>query len=173
MTHTVEDRNALIEKTISQRTGCGPNERVKAWQSMLGKLLEQLSSYLQPSRIVTFRHLSPAEKQIFQKIVEKVELPKNVCGIYLSPSVRNQILYTNQGLEISDDAAMPKDDGVLLFSRPASHITIINVLLAYSPYTPAIDVYDHDALLAGYVYNSIDDCMSAISEVTRTYFGKS
>jgi hypothetical protein len=163
--------NAHIEQAISQRTGFGPNDMVKGWQSMLGNLLDHLSPYLQHSRIITFRHLTLPEKQMFQQITEQVEVPQTACGIYLPPSVRNQLLYTNQGLKVPESASTPTDDGVLLFSLPSSSETILNVFLAHPPYAPAIDVYDHGSLLAGYVYKSIDDCLKSISPVIATYLG--
>jgi hypothetical protein len=145
---------------------------VKGWQSILENLLDHLAPYLQPSRIVTFRHLIPNEIQMFQKITERVEIPESACGVYLAPSARNQMLYTNQGLKIPEAETMPKDDGVLLFSRSSSRETILNVFLAHPPYAPAIDVYDRGALLAGYVYESIDDCLASITNVIATYLNK-
>ena len=144
---------------------------VTGWQSMLGKLLDQLSPYLQPSRIVTFRQLTSPEMQIFQEITEKVEVSDAAWGIYLPPSARNQMLYINQGHEIPESAIKPKDNGVLLLSRISSRITILNVLLAHPPYTPAIDVYENGALLAGYVYDSIDECLASITQVISIYLG--
>jgi hypothetical protein len=172
MTKTRTPKNALIDQTISQRSGFGPNDMVKGWQSMLGNLLNHLAPYLQPSHIVTFRHLTPTEKHIFRKITERVEVPESAYGVYLSPSARNQMLYTNQGLKIPEAETMLKDDGVLLFSRSSSHETILNVFLAHPPYAPAIDVYDHGALLAGYVYESMDDCLDSVTEVIATYLDK-
>jgi hypothetical protein len=172
MTTQHDPKNEMIDQTISQRTGFGPNDMVKGWQSILDNLLNHLSPYLQPSRIVTFHHLSPAEKQMFERISEHVEVHETACGVYLAPSIRNRLLYTNQGLKIPEAETMPKDDGVLLFSRSSSHETILNVFLAHPPYAPAIDVYDHGALLAGYVYESIDDCLASITNVIATYLSK-
>jgi hypothetical protein len=171
MTKIRTPKNAMIDQTISQRTGFGPNDMVRGWQYMLGNLLKQLTPYLQQSRIVTFRHLNPAEKKIFERISERVKVHETACGVYLAPSIRNQLLYSNQGLKIPEAETMPKDDGVLLFSRLSSHTIILNVLLAHPPYAPAIDVYDHGALLAGYVYKSIDDCLTSITQVIATYLG--
>lgn len=172
MMNNSDSKNEIIGRTISQRTGYGPSNIVKGWQSILENLLNQLSPYLQPSRIVTFRDLSPSEMQMFEQITQRVEVPDSSCGVYLSPGARNRMLYTNQGHKIPDSARNPTDDGVLLFTRPATRSIILNVLLAHSPYTPAIDVYDRGTLLAGYVYDSIDDCLNSITDVIGTYLGK-
>jgi hypothetical protein len=73
--------------------------------------------------------------------------------------------------KVPEAELQPKDDGVLLFSRPSSHAIIINSLLAHSPYAPAIDVYDQGSLLAGYVFKSIDECLDSISHIIDTYLG--
>jgi hypothetical protein len=74
-------------------------------------------------------------------------------------------------LEIPPDEIVPKDDGVILASRTSSHATIVNALLAHAPCAPAIDVYDNGALVAGYVYHAIDDCLAAMSGVIQTHLG--
>ena len=165
------EKNRRIGETITQRTGTGSNELVAGWQKMLANLLDNFSPYLKPARIVTFKHLTSEEEQLFHQIVQHVDVPDDVCGIYISASARNQMMYTNQGQKIPEEASSPNDDGALLFSLPSSRATIINVLLAHSPHMPAIDVYDDGALLAGYIYESIDDCLGSLTKVIAIHLG--
>jgi hypothetical protein len=46
---------------------------------------------------------------------------------------------------------------------------VVNTLLAKPPFTPAIDVYDNGQLLAGYVYNTIDECIGDLTKVMQTH----
>ena len=165
-------KNKQIDQTISDRAGFGPNDMIKGWQSILVQLLNQLGSHLQPSRIISFRTLTTEEQQMFERITAQVCLDTDACGVYLSPSVRNMMMYTNRGVDIPDEAKTPTDDGVLLFSRLSSHDTIINAVLAHPPYAAAVDVYQEGALIAGYVFNTIDDCLTGIAEVVETYLGR-
>ncbi|NNK85508.1 MAG: hypothetical protein HKO91_08165 [Desulfobacterales bacterium] len=57
----------------------------------------------------------------------------------------------------------------MLFSRPVSHKTIVNGLLAHPPFAPAVDVYNRGALLAGYVYDGIDQCLADLTAVIQTH----
>jgi hypothetical protein len=57
----------------------------------------------------------------------------------------------------------------LLFCRPTSNETIVNCLLAQPPFAPAVDVYDRDALLVGYGYNGIDECLADLTAVIQTH----
>ena len=158
-----------IDQTISRRSGVGPNELIAGWQSVLSRMLDQMQNFLQPARIITFQRITPHEQSVFQQIVQQIDLSEQVWGAYLPPSVRNQLMYTNQGLSIPADEAVPRDDGVLLFSRQTSHQTIVNGLLAHPPFAPAVDVYDQSALLAGYVYASIDECLANLTEVIQAH----
>lgn len=161
---------ARIDQTISDRTGVGPNAMIQGWQSMLENLLKQLSPHLRPSQIVTFHSLTQDEQYIFKRITNTVKPCPEACGVYLSPSVRNQFMYTNRGVDIPDEARVPTDDGVLLFSRKDDHGTIVNALLAHSPHAAAADVYQDGRLVAGFVYNTIDECLNDLGNVVDTFF---
>jgi len=158
-----------MDQIIARRSGVGPNDLIAGWQSVLSRLLDQMQPFLQPANIITFQRINLHEQGVFQQIVERVTLSEKTWGVYLPPSVRNQLMYTNQGTSIPADEAIPKDDGVLIFSRLASYDTIINGLLAHPPYAPAVDVYDQGALLAGYVYDGIGECLADLTAVVQTH----
>ena len=158
-----------VDEIITRRTGVGVSSVVSGWQAFLTQFLEQMDPYLQPGKIITFQHLRGLEIRRFEEIVSTIHISEDVCGVYLPPSVRNQMLYTNQGNDIPASESEPRDDGSVLFTRPLSHDTIVNVLLAHLPCTPAVDVYDRGALLAGYVYDSIEDCLLSIEKIIQTH----
>jgi hypothetical protein len=158
-----------MDQTISRRSGVGPNKLIAGWQSVLSRMLYQMHTFSRPARIITFQSINSHEHDVFQQIIQKLRVPGKAWGVYLPPSVRNQLMYTNQGLNIPADEAIPKDDGVLIFSRLASYDTIINGLLAHPPYAPAVDVYDRGALLAGYVYDGNGECLADLTAVIQTY----
>ncbi len=137
---------------------------------MLVNLFHQLGPHLQPSKIVTFHGLNGKEQDMFVRIRQEVSFTSQACGVYLPPSVRNQLMYTNRGVEIPGEARVSTDDGVLLFSDISPHKTIVNTLLAHAPHAAATDVYQDGALIAGFVYNSTDECLSDIGQVVDTFF---
>ncbi|MBS3756798.1 MAG: hypothetical protein KGY38_05010 [Desulfobacterales bacterium] len=169
MNHKPDSNPDPIDVTISRRTGVGYSSSVSGWQYFLSQFLEQMGPYLQPGKIITFQHLLDQEIHRFEEIVSTIHISDDVCGVYLPPSVRNQMLYTNRGKDIPASEFEPADDGAVLFTRPLFHDTIVNVLLAHLPCTPAVDVYDQGALLAGYVYDSIEDCLSSLEKIIQTH----
>ena len=93
-----KNNQSSVAETISHRTGVGQNELIGGWHALLSDLLNSMRSYLMPAQIITFQHLSPQEKQQFQHIFNRVHVPDSACGVYLPSSVRNQLMYSNQGL---------------------------------------------------------------------------
>ena len=160
-----------IHRTIAARSGVGPNELISGWQHLLTGLLERMRPYMRAGMTVTFQQMTPEEKRVYENRVLPVSIPTASCGLYLPPSVRNQMMYANRGEPIPDEAHASADDGVLLYTNVNSTSTIVNVLLALPPHTPAIDVYEDGALLAGYVYDSVDSCIDELENVLSIHFG--
>jgi hypothetical protein len=146
---------------------------VAGWQKMLTDLLENMAPYLVPGRLVTFNTLLPEEKTFFETLHQHVVLPEQVTALYISPSVRHQMMFGNRGAEEANVPAYRPEDisdaGILLACRANAHQTIVNALFAYPPHTPAIDVYDQGGLIAGYSYASIPACREEISRVIQTH----
>lgn len=163
-----------VADIIDQRVGVGENEKVAGWQKMLTGFLENMAPYLVPGRVVTFHTLLPAEKAFFKTLHQGIVVPGHVTALYISPSVRHQMMFGNRNAEEPDvvPAYRPEDapdDGILLACRENDHQTIVNALFAHPPHTPGIDVYDQGGLIAGYSYASITACREEISTIIQTH----
>ena len=162
-----------VADIIDRRVGAGENERVAGWQKMLTGLLENIAPYLVSGRLVTFHTLLPDEDTFFQALYQEIMVPAHVTALYISPSVRHQMMFGNR---TADEKGMPAyrpddapDDGILLACRTNDYLTIVNALFAHPPHTPAIDVYDQGGLIAGYSYASIPACREEISTIIQTH----
>jgi len=162
-----------VAAIIDQRVGAGESDLVVGWQQMLAGLLEKMAPFLTAGRLVTFRTLLPEEKTFFEALHRDVAVPGHVTAIFISPSVRHQMM---DGQPSVDKAAQtppppenPPDAGILLACCANDHQTIVNVLFAHPPHTPAIDVYEQGRLAAGYSYTSIPDCRGEISAILQRH----
>ncbi len=137
-------------------------------------MLSKMAPYLKPGYLVTFRNLYADEKTLFEQIHQQIQIPSDVVAIYLPPSVRYQMMYERDGKSsgtIPDHSPEnPPDMGALIATRDGNYDLVINALLAKPPYTPAVDVYEDGQLLAGYVYNTIVECIGDFSSVLETHF---
>lgn len=162
-----------ISGIIENRSPAGHNDSVQGWHNLLKKVMVQISPYLREGHLVTFKHLKEQERLFFKKLHRNIMVPISVGAIYLPPSVRYQMLYHRpegqpQPLpEHSPDN--PPDEGIVLACRKTDFTVIINALLAKPPFAPAIDVYDDGQLLAGYVYNAIDECIADLTKVLQIH----
>jgi hypothetical protein len=165
--------SSRIAEIIAGRTASENSDLVKGWQNLLKNLLSDMAPYLRRGHLVTFRTLTDPERVFFETLHRSVAVPPSVSAIYLSPSVRSQMLVRGQGgndQPVADQPSeSPPDKGILLASRMADLELIVNALFAKPPFTPAIDVYDHGQLLAGYVYESIEECIADLTHVLQTH----
>ena len=163
------DADRRVAEIIDQRVGAGESDLVVGWQQMLAGLLEKMAPFLSAGRLVTFRTLLPEEKTFFEALHRDVAVPGHVTAIFISPSVRHQMMGGQPPaggvVQAIQPPGNPPDEGILLACRANDHQTIVNVLFAHPPHTPAVDVYDQGRLIAGYSYASIPDCRKEIGVI--------
>jgi hypothetical protein len=165
-----------IVETIENRSPAGRHDSVEGWHNLLRNLFTRMAPYLQEGHLITFRQLTDHEKVFFEKLSRNVTVPNSAAALYLPPSVRFQMLYHRPEAERQPvpehSAENPPDEGVILASRKTDFNVIINALLAKPPYAPAIDVYDDGQLLAGYVYNTINECIINLAKVIQIHLDR-
>ena len=168
-----KSENERMAEIIESRSPAGRQDAVQGWHNLLKDLLAQMAPYLRKGHLVTFRELKAPERLFFEKRLNIIRVPAAVKALYLPPSVRHQMLYQRPATgphPIPEHSAdHPPDEGIVLASRKNDFNVVINALLAKPPFTPAIDVYDDGQLLAGYVYHTIDECITNLSKVLQTH----
>ena len=165
--------NIRVTQTIESRSPAGSNDTVRGWHNYLKKVLSRMAPYLREGQLVTFRKMEDHETAFFETLHQKINVPTSVCAIYLPPSVRFHMMYhraEGEPQRLPDHSADdPPDQGIVLACRKGDVDVIINALFARPPFAPAVDVYEHGELIAGYVYNTIDECTDGISKILRTH----
>ena len=165
--------SSRIADIIESRSPAGQQEIVQGWHQMLKRLLNKLEPYLIEGNLVTFRHLKEQEKTVFDYLHQNISVPLATAAIYMPPSVRHQMMYhrpKGEAQPISEHSPdNPPDKGIVLAGCKKDLSVIVNALLAKPPFTPAIDVYENGKLLAGYTYNTMEECIGEISKVLRIH----
>ena len=158
----IENRseNRRMSRVVEERAGVGTTEIVAGWQAMLVDLMSRMKPFLRPGATVTFQHLTPSEIHFFERLNNEIRIPRSSAAIYLPPSVREQMLGGKQAI---DDAPGQADAGVVVASHDDDFDVIVNVLFAFHPFTPAIDVYERGQLTAGYQFENVDTCIAELS----------
>ena len=162
-----------VAEIIESRSPAGRHDPVQGWHNLLKKILHQMAPYMREGHLITFRRIDEHEREIFSKLSQTVSVPNRVGAIYMPPSVRFQMMYhrpegkTQPVPDHSPDN--PPDEGIVLACRKSDFKVIINALLAKPPFAPAVDVYDDGQLLAGYVYNTIDECIGELTKILQVH----
>jgi hypothetical protein len=166
-------KNSRVTNIIESRSPAGRHDSVQGWHNLLIKILLQMGPYLKAGHLVTFRRLEDQEIVFFEKLRRKVIVPDSVGAIYIPPSVRFQMLYQRPEGQLQpipeNSPDNPPDKGIVLASQRNDFGVVINTLLAKPPYAPASDVYEKGQLLAGYVYNTIDECITDLTKVLQIH----
>lgn len=160
--------NKRMAGVVEERAGVGVTEIVSGWQAVLADLLNRMKPFLRPGVTVTFQRLTSSEITLFERLNTDVRVPQSASAIYLPPSVREQM---SGGKPFINNASEQPDAGVLIASHHDDFDVIVNVLFAYHPFTPAIDVYERGQLIAGYQFENIDACIAELSNVLNRHLG--
>ena len=170
-------KNERIADIIENRSPAGKQEAVQGWHNLLKKLLHQMAPYLREGQLVTFRTLKEPEKAFFKMLHRQITIPDSAGAIFIPPSVLFQMLYrqpeSSPPQVPGHSLENPPDDGIILASRLTEFNVVVNVLFARPPFAPAIDIYEIGQLLAGYVYNNIDECLDNLTQVLQTHLQSS
>jgi hypothetical protein len=75
------------------------------------------------------------------------------------------------GTPVTNDASGQPDAGVVIASHHDDFDALVNVLFAFHPFTPAIDVYERGQLVAGYQFETVDACIAELSTVLDRHLG--
>ena len=165
-------RQARLKKEARIRGGADPS--VAGWQCFLEEMLLKLERFFRPGQMITFQDLLEEEQKLYGRLRKEVPLAQGACAVFLPPSVLKTMTGGSERGQTSTNAGFAAisggDAGIVLAAKIGDDCRIIvNSLLAFPPYAPGIDVYEEGRLLAGYAYNTVDECIAEMGQVLRTY----
>jgi hypothetical protein len=166
----IEAELARAKAREQRRLEGGADSKVAGWQCLLEGMLIRLEAFLAPGRMVTFQSLTPEENDFFKELDASLELPSEVCAVFIPPSVLQGMLFNPESGPAP--ARMVSDAGIVLASRCGDYSIVLNTLFALPPYAAGIDVYEEGRLLAGYSYRSLAECRQSLPRIIRTYFNR-
>jgi hypothetical protein len=138
------------------------------WQATLEIVLLACEKALRPGQLVPIAIDGDREWEFYQDVLEKLDLPPEVCALLITPSgVRAMPI--PQGLELDSRALPERDSFSMIISGCLDHTTVMQVSLP-GVMSVGIDVFEHGAQLAGYTYNTIEECLSDLTRVIWIYF---
>lgn len=169
MTERLQTRNAIVSQTLEHRTRPGHEAVVAGWQEFLTRMLERMTPYLRSGYLVTFQQMEDDEKALFEALTSHITVPETVRAIFIPRSVLHGMMYPGNDTSLNQK---PSEAGIILAVKEGNFDRILNAVFAFPPFTPAVDVYEEGKLLAGYVYNTIEECAGELSGIIATYLNR-
>ena len=142
---------------------------MSSWQNYLADMLTRMDEYLMPGSLVTFERMQPEERRFFESLHTQVVVPDAAAAIFMPPSVIRQMMAAHPNAAGGEAFRKPTDAGIVLAARKGDYRVILNAVFALAPFMPAIDVYESGGLLAGYMYQTIDECLRELTQVMGIY----
>jgi len=170
MNERLQARNTIVSQTMEYRTRPGHEAVVAGWQQFLIRMLDRMAPYLRSGQLVTFQRMEDDEKALFEALNGNIGIPETVRAIFIPRSVLNGMMYPDNN---TPENRKPSEAGIILAIKEDRYDRILNAVFAFPPFTPAVDVYEEGKLLAGYVYNTIEECAGELSGIIATYLNRS
>jgi hypothetical protein len=170
----IQEKIARARSKKETRIDAGADPAVAGWQCFLEEILVQLERFFRPGKMITFQRLLEDEQHFFGRLRREIALAPSTCAVFIPPSVLKTMTGADPGPETATSpgyaAISGGDAGIVLAVKCAGDYRIIaNSLLAFPPYSPGIDVYEEGRLLAGYAYNTVNECLDEMAKVFGTY----
>jgi len=168
-------RTKSIQKSVEEiyekadaRAKAGQDPLCSDWQATLEVMLLACEKALRPGQLVPIGIDEDREWEFYQDILEKLDLPPDVCSILLTPSAASALPIPH---DPKTDTVVPpgRDAFSMLISDCRDHTTVMQVSLP-GLMSVGIDVFEHGSQLAGYTYKTIEECLSDLTRVVWIYF---
>jgi hypothetical protein len=167
------NRFQMAHAKKKMRIESGADPVVAGWQCFLEEMLIKIEPYFIAGRVITFQELQPREQETFAVIDRQTIIPENAWAVFIPPSVMKRMTAASISKLTAGAHALPSgrddDAGILLACRSGDYNCIINSLFAFPPYMPGVDVYEDGRMLAGYTFNTVEECVAELSKILRTY----
>jgi hypothetical protein len=168
-------RTKSIQKSVDEiyqkaeaREKAGKDPFYCDWQASLEVLLLACEKALRPGQLVPIAIDGEREWEFYQDVLEKLDLPPEVCALLITPSAASAIPIPQETK--TDTLAQPgRESFSMIISDCRDHTTVMQVCLP-GLMSVGIDVFDHGSQLAGYTYNTIEECLSDLTRVIWIYF---
>jgi len=165
-TKSIQESAEEIFEKAEAREKAGQDPFYSDWQATLEVMLLACEKALRPGRLVPIAIDGDREWEFYQDVLEKLDLPPDVCAVLLTPSAASALPIPH---DPKTDTVIPpgRDAFSMLISDCRDHTTVMQVSLP-GLMSVGIDVFEHGSQLAGYTYNTIEECLSDLTRVVLT-----
>jgi hypothetical protein len=161
-----------IFKKAEDREKAGGEHFETGWQATLELMLLMMEEQLRenPGQLLPMQISADNEWDFYLDVMEKLDLPPGTGAVLVTPSAFKEMKIPGfPDFEDSELAPWKRNAYSLIISHLQDHIIILQASLPGLEFA-GIDIFEDGKHFADYMYNTVEECLDELSNVTWTYF---
>ena len=161
-----------IFKKAEDREKAGGDYMDTGWQATLELMLLMMEEQLleSPDQLLPMQISEDDEWDFYLDVMEKLDLPPDTGAVLVTPSAFKDMKFPMLSeFEDSEMAPWKRNAYSLIISHLRDHTSILQASLPGLEFY-GIDIFEDGKHFADYMYNTMEECLDELSDVTWTYF---
>ena len=161
-----------IFKKAEDREKAGGDYYQTGWQATLELMLLMMEEQLleSPGQLLPIQISEDSEWDFYLDVMEKLDLPPDTGAVLVTPSAFKDMKFPMlSGFEDSEMVPWKRNAYQLIISHLRDHTLILQASLPGLEFA-GIDIFEDGKHFADYMYNTVEECLEDLSNVTWTYF---
>ena len=169
---SIQKSAKAIFKKAEDREKAGGDHFETGWQATLELMLLMMEEHLleNPGQLLPMQISEDDEWDFYLDVMEELDLPPETGAVLVTPSAfKDMQLPDHSEFEDSKIAPWKRNAYSLIISHLRDHTKILQASLPGIEFA-GIDIFEDGKHLADYMYNTVEECLGDLSNVTWTYF---
>lgn len=161
------DAASKVKKWIEEKR----DPRSAHWQAGLESVLDVFLPDMMKGRMVPVGKMNDTEIQLFNSVLEKVDICPSIYAAFLPQTIANTIVPPESAEEIHR-IHKDKNSCKILILRKEEENRIISAEISEQAHKPGIDIFQSGALLGSYDYENTEDCLDGLNKAVKAHAWK-
>ncbi|CAB1057603.1 hypothetical protein D1BOALGB6SA_2356 [Olavius sp. associated proteobacterium Delta 1] len=169
---SIEKLASAIFKKAEDREKAGRDHFETAWQATLELMLLMMEEQLLENlgQLLPMQISGDDEWDFYLDVMEKLDLPPDTGAVLITPSAfKGMNLSEFSEFEDSEIAPWKRNAYSVIISNIRDHTVVLQASLPGLEFA-GIDIFEDGKHLADYMYNTVEECLEDLSNITWTYF---
>ena len=169
---SIQRKTEAIFKKAENREKAGGDYLDTGWQATLELMLLMMEEQLleSPGQLLPMQISGDDEWDFYLDVMEKLDLPPDTGAVLVTPSAFKDMKFPGLSeFEDSEMAPWKRNAYSLIISHLRDHTIILQASLPGLEFA-GIDIFEDGKHFADYMYNTVEECLEDLSNITWTYF---
>jgi hypothetical protein len=169
---SIQKSAKAIFRKAEDREKAGGDYFETGWQATLELMLLMMEKQLleNPGQLLPMQISEDDEWEFYLDVMEKLDLPPDTGAVLITPSAFKDMKFPMLSeFEDSEMAPWKRNAYSVIISDSRDHTVILQASLPGIEFA-GIDIFEDGKHFADYMYNTVEECLDELSNVTWTYF---